>query len=98
MNTKLASLPSAEILTFTIDRPHRGTGLSSVLHESAMERLRAMGARSVKVTVASTLVHLHAFYEHRDWKRVKEIQIHPSSDHAAFIFTYDLSDPPCATS
>lgn len=86
--SRIAALPAAELLTFTIEQPHRGSGLSVLLYDELMRTMKAHGVRAIKVVTTATLVHFHAFLRHRGWKQVGDIRLHPGEEWHSLVFAY----------
>jgi GNAT superfamily N-acetyltransferase len=54
---------------------HQGTGVGSALHDHALDRLRALGARQAKLWTLEENDSARRFYERRGWKLNGETRV-----------------------
>lgn len=76
------SVGAGFLRTLYVVPAYQGTGLGSALHDHALERLRALGAREAKLWTLEENHGARRFYERRGWKlngetRVVEFPPHP---------------------
>jgi GNAT superfamily N-acetyltransferase len=76
------SVGSGFLRTLYVVPSRQGTGLGSALHDHALERLRALGAREAKLWTLEENEGARRFYERRGWTlngetRVVEFPPHP---------------------
>ena len=56
---------------------HQSTGVGSALHDFALERLRALGAREAKLWTLEENWNARRFYERRGWTLTAETRVVP---------------------
>ena len=70
---------------------HQGTGVGSALHDHALDRLRALGARQAKLWTLEDNDSARRFYERRGWKlngETRVVEFPPNPLHIGYTLDF----------
>lgn len=71
----LATEPVAEIVSFLVDKNHRGTGIGKKLLARAQEWARSKGFSRIELSCRLELKESHHFYESMGFRRARQSDI-----------------------
>jgi len=82
---KPANIPSAELLSISVDTSHRGKGVADRLYHSLELEFAARGIQSFKIIVGQELLPAHKFYKRMGASEVGQFQLHRGASSLVFV-------------
>jgi ribosomal protein S18 acetylase RimI-like enzyme len=80
--------PRAELLSFVVTDPYKGSGLARELFSRVMGELKARGVQSVKLVTGSSQERAHSFYEKMGAHRKGSLTRHKGE--TSWVYVYDI--------
>jgi ribosomal protein S18 acetylase RimI-like enzyme len=83
---ELSNLPEAEIISFTVRKEYRGTGLAHKLFDEAMTCFKQMGVNSLTIVTGITQISAQKFYEKKGSKRIGFLEVHKGKKSVIYLY------------